>query len=213
MIIFKILGFFICFDILLVILIKFWQKIQVFLFMCKNCKHYKKIFINGLQVDMFGDIPEVALTCFENIPKKLIYSYSRHNFKVTLLTGSLFYTYATICGREDDCVGFFSPYRKEIVLNVNDFYFKASLFHEFGHFCDYLKGGLCGYASHIDLDVKEERKEQFLYSNFYDYYVENDAEFVAFCISEYLCKHQIPEKMVQIAKKYLQVSFDDAYVL
>lgn len=211
-ILFKILGVLICFDFFLVVFIKLLEKIKLRLFIFKHRKYYKKTYFYGLQINVFAKEELSILEYFYDLPKKLVYSFTRHKYKVTLLSRDLFYTYAKLCGRGDDCVAFFAPYRKEIVLNLDNPFFREALFHEFGHFCDYLRGGLHGYASHVDFDVEEERKEQFFNSHFFDYYVENNTEFVAFCVSEYLCKHLISERMVQIAKKYLQVSFDDAYL-
>lgn len=149
---------------------------------------------------------------------------------LTELPGAMCYTFAqkeyqlSILGHESyakgpdkkvslTSVGLFCPAEKMIFIDADRPLeeVKDTIYHEFGHFCDWIAGNEQDYKSEANEEICKLYAELLFDAKIPEYYRSNAQEFVAYCASKFYCKPSVlDDRMLAIGKACFEDSFEKA---
>lgn len=152
---------------------------------------------------------------------------------LTELPGAMCYTFAqkeyqlSILGHESyakgpdkkvslTSVGLFCPAEKMIFIDADRPLeeVKDTIYHEFGHFCDWIAGNGEVYGSDINGETLQLYFDSLYNENIPEYYRSNVREFVAYCASKFYCKPSVlSSEMLVLGEACFQFSFKEANAL
>lgn len=160
------------------------------LFWCSEKKH-KKI--------------EIIL---ESLPKEIGKTADENGLAIKVLSSDLFTSALKQKGENwllaHMYAGMFSPASNEILINADFPGLEDTIAHELAHFCDFVRGETF-FFSENDEALEKEFKKQRIFSLVPLYNRKDHQEFLAYCMSNYICKktRKLSAEMVRLSEDYL----------
>lgn len=141
------------------------------------------------------------------LPYALCYHFAKNNWQLNILSAKN-YSKIKANGMEKETIGLFDPRTRNIYINadVEKERTEETIYHEFGHYCDWINGGgWLIFGSSIDPFAKSIFESSRFDEAIPAYYRSDIKEFVAYCVSSYVCKPNIlTSEMLELGKKRLE---------